>query len=150
MEMNAQNNLQVRYRIKLLRISLGIVYLWFGLLKFFPNSSPAEVLAKNTVHALSYGLIPYDFAYIALAILESLIGLLLISRFFQEKVIWLAIGHILMTFSPMFLFPSEIFTGLMTPTLLGQYLIKNLVLISALYAIDVRICDENKKTYLCY
>jgi len=32
----------------LLRVSLGIIFLWYGMLKFFPELSPAESLAVNT------------------------------------------------------------------------------------------------------
>ena len=34
-----------RYGLLLLRISLGIVFFWFGFLKFFPGMSPAQDLS---------------------------------------------------------------------------------------------------------
>ena len=34
---------------RLLAISIGICYLWFGVLKFFPGLSPADTLAKETI-----------------------------------------------------------------------------------------------------
>jgi uncharacterized membrane protein YphA (DoxX/SURF4 family) len=40
-----------RYGPMLLRVSLGIVFLWFGILKFFPSASPAEELASRTIWA---------------------------------------------------------------------------------------------------
>ena len=43
--------------ISLLRISLGINFLWFGLLKFFPGLSPAQDLATNTIEQLTFGLV---------------------------------------------------------------------------------------------
>ena len=36
--------------ITVLRIGLGVVFLWFGALKFFPGVSPAEGLVRNTVY----------------------------------------------------------------------------------------------------
>jgi len=42
----------------LLRASLGIVFLWFGVLKFFPNLSPAQGLATRTMDALTFGMVP--------------------------------------------------------------------------------------------
>jgi hypothetical protein len=47
-----------RFGPELLRISLGIVFLWFGVLKFFPNVSPAQELATRTIGVLTGGLIP--------------------------------------------------------------------------------------------
>ena len=39
--------------LTLLRIALGIVFLWFGALKFLPGLSPAEELAGRTIEALA-------------------------------------------------------------------------------------------------
>lgn len=47
------------YGITLLRLSVGLVFLWFGFLKFIPGLSPAEELATKTVDGLSFGLVPH-------------------------------------------------------------------------------------------
>jgi len=52
----------------LLSITIGIVYLWFGALKFFPHLSPAEDLAKNTINLLSFQLIPPNISIVLLAL----------------------------------------------------------------------------------
>src|SRR5687768_17862736 len=59
-----------RYSIVLLRVSLGLVFLGFGLLKFFPGASPAEDLAERTMSALTLGLIPGDVGIVGVAVLE--------------------------------------------------------------------------------
>jgi hypothetical protein len=51
-----------RYAFTLLRISIGIIYLWFGALKYVPQLSPADQLAKDTIHVLTFGLIPDPIA----------------------------------------------------------------------------------------
>ena len=43
--------------IKLIRLSLGIIFLWYGMLKFFPILSPAEDLAIKTIDIMFFGLI---------------------------------------------------------------------------------------------
>src|SRR5579859_2086171 len=68
-----------RHGITLLRISLGIVFLWFGVLKFFPGLSPAEDLAARTITVLTFGLIPPAISIPVLAAWECLIGLGLLS-----------------------------------------------------------------------
>ena len=42
-----------RRGVALLRWSLGVVFLWFGALKFFPGASPAEDLAARTIAAMT-------------------------------------------------------------------------------------------------
>ena len=51
-----------RHGVTLTRVSLGIVYLWFGALKFFPGTSPAETLATDTITRLTAGNVPEDLA----------------------------------------------------------------------------------------
>ena len=71
--------------ILLLRISLGIVFFWFGILKFFPGLSPAEGLATKTIDVLTFGLIPSNISIIILAAWETLIGLGLIFGVFSVQ-----------------------------------------------------------------
>ncbi len=47
-----------RWGLPLLRVSLGIVFFWFGVLKFFPDLSPAQGLATRTISVLTLGLVP--------------------------------------------------------------------------------------------
>ena len=119
-----------------LAITIGIVYLWFGILKFFPLQSPAEGLAKNTIDLLTFGLIPDNISIILLAILETMIGVLLIVNIQRKKVLVLAFAHILLTFSPLFLFSEDSFSiAPFSFTLLGQYIFKNIIIIGALFTL---------------
>ncbi|MFL1012650.1 doxx family protein [Flavisericum labens] len=117
----------------ILAITVGIVYVWFGVLKFFPHLSPAEGLAKNTIDIITMGLIPSNISIILLAIWETLVGLLLIMNIYRKKVIILAFVHIILTFVPLFIFTKDAFA--IPPfsfTLLGQYIFKNIIIIGAL------------------
>jgi uncharacterized membrane protein YkgB len=121
-----------RYGISLLRISMGIVFFWFGFLKFFPGISPAEGLATKTIETLSFGILTPKVSIIILAVWESLIGLGFLSGKFLRATLVLLFLQMLGTITPLFLFPHEAFTAIpYAPTLEGQYIIKNLVLISA-------------------
>lgn len=117
----------------MLAISIGIVYIWFGALKFFPNLSPADGLAKQTISFLTFGLIPESLSIILLAILEVGIGLSLVFGFKLKTVIVIAMVHLLLTFIPLLFFPKVSFSG--SPfvlTLVGQYIMKNIIIICAL------------------
>jgi len=121
-----------KYGIRLLRISLGIVFLWFGVLKFFPGASAAMQLATKTIAMLSFNIIKPGVSIILLASLETLIGLGLITRAFLRITLFLLFAQMIGTITPLFLFPAETFNSVpFLPTLEGQYIIKNIVLISA-------------------
>lgn len=126
-------NFLITKRKRMLIISLGIVYLWFGLLKFFPGISPAEALAKDTLSMLTFGLVPTNVTYLILASWEVMIGIFLLLNLRIKFVIYLALLHILFTFTPLFLLPSMSFNEkIYLLTLVGQYIVKNLIIFSAL------------------
>ena len=121
-----------RYGLPLLRISLGIVFFWFGFLKFFPGLSPAQELAARTIEKLSFGTVHPNVSIPLLATWESLIGLGLLSGIFMRATLLLLAVQMAGTLLPLVLFPAEVFTRIpYAPTLEGQYIIKNAVLISA-------------------
>ena len=64
-----------RLGVPVVRVALGIVFLWFGALKFVPGLSPAEELATRTMAVLSAGHLTPAMALPILASWESLIGL---------------------------------------------------------------------------
>ena len=119
-----------------LACSIGLVYLWFGLLKFFPEYSPAEELAKNTIKLLTFGFIPTKVSIVLLALWESLVGVLLIGNVYRKFAVKLALVQMLCTFLPFVFFPNDSFA--IAPfgfTLLGQYIFKNIIIIAALFTI---------------
>lgn len=121
-----------RYGILFLRVSLGIIFFWFGFLKFFPGLSPADQIATRTIEKLTFGLLQPSVSIIILAAWETLIGLGLITGKFLRITLLLLFTQMLGTLSPLILFPAETFTRIpYAPTLEGQYIIKNLILISA-------------------
>ena len=121
-----------RYSLTLLRLGMGVVFLWFGALKFFPGLSPAMDLAVRTVDVLAFGLIPGNISLILLATLETVIGVGFLTGRFMRLTIGLLVFHMAGTLTPLALFPVEAFIQFpYAPTLEGQYIIKNLVLIGA-------------------
>jgi len=121
-----------RHGVTLLRQSLGIVFFWFGVLKFFPGLSPASELAVSTIDALTFGRVPAAIAINVLAAWECLIGLGLLFGVAMRTTLLLLWVQMLGTITPVFLFPALVFTRApYAPTLEGQYIIKNIVLISA-------------------
>ena len=120
-------------RVSFVSAALGVVYLWFGILKFFPGLSPAEELAGATIERLTLGFLEPAMGVFLLAIWEVGIGLLLLTGSFQKWALWAALVHICCTFTPLLFFPDLCFTevpfGL---TLVGQYIFKNLVFLGVM------------------
>lgn len=121
-----------RNGVNLLRVALGVVFFWFGVLKLFPGLSPAQDLAGRTISMLTFGMLQPKFSVPILAIWECAIGIGLISGRWMRATILLLIAQMAGTMLPLAFFPEATFTRMpYAPTLEGQYIIKNLVLVSA-------------------
>lgn len=123
-----------RVSLPALRISLGIVFIWFGVLKLFGNS-PANDLITKTVYWFN----PDVFIPI-LGIWEATIGLCLLVPSFIRLGLFLLALQMPGTFLPLVLLPEVCFqTNIFDLTLEGQYIVKNLVLIGAAMAVGGRL-----------
>ena len=89
-----------RLGVPVLRIGLGIVFLWFGVLKFFPGLSPADELATRTIERLTFGAVRPDVSLPILAAWETLIGLGLLSGRFLRATLLLLFLQMLGTLTP--------------------------------------------------
>lgn len=121
-----------RWSLPFLRVALAVVFLWFGALKLFPGQSPAEALVADTTRVLFFGLVPERAAVALIGAWEVVIGVgLLLGRGLRVVLALLAL-QMVGAFSPLVLFPLETFVRPpLTPTLEGQYILKNVVLVAA-------------------
>ena len=120
-----------RYSLAILRIGLGVVFVWFGALKLIPGLSPAEELVRNTIYFFE----PDIFLPI-LAIWEVLIGLgFIIGLFtnrFQRLTILLLFLQMPGTALPLLILPEAVWVSFpFVLTLEGQYIVKNLAIIGS-------------------
>ena len=110
----------------LLRYSLAFIFVWFGALKPF-GLSPAQELVEKTVYWFN----PKEFV-VVLGWWEVLIGLCLLYKPFIRCAIFLLFIQMPGTFLPLLLLPNICFNKFpLELTLEGQYIIKNLILISS-------------------
>jgi len=128
------------------RISLFIVFFWFGLLKII-NTSPAnplvEQLLNKTLHFIGFS----QFIVI-LGILEMIIGITFLIPKVARLTIFLLIPHMTTTFMPLIFLPDVTWQGYLVPTLEGQYIIKNLVIVALAFSIASGLSPlkfDNKK-----
>ena len=126
--------------ITLTRIALGVVFLWFGAIKFVPGWSPAAELAGRTIERITLGAVPPELGLPVLAAWESLIGIGLLAGRFLRATLLLLFAQMPGTLLPLVLFPAETFTAFPhAPTMEGQYIIKNLVLIGAAIVVGATV-----------
>jgi uncharacterized membrane protein YphA (DoxX/SURF4 family) len=129
-----------RLGVPVLRMGLGIVFLWFGVLKFFPGLSPAQDLAARTIEAITFGIVGPQVSLPVLAAWETVIGIGLLSGRFLRATLFLLAVQMVGTLMPLVLFPAETFSRFpFAPTLEGQYIIKNVVLIGAAMVVGATV-----------
>jgi uncharacterized membrane protein YkgB len=125
-----------KYGLLHLRISLGIIFIWFGILKPF-GLSPAQELVANTVYWFSpTWFVPF------LGWWEVMIGICLLYKPLIRLGILLMGVQMAGTFLPLILLPNIVYGN--TPfvlTLEGQYIVKNIILISAAIVIGSHVRD---------
>lgn len=119
------------------RLGLFVVFFWFGLLKVI-GLSPASGLVQNlfeqTIPFMSFGTF-----IILFGLFECLIGVLFLVPRAERIVMPLLAVHMVTTFMPLFLLPQVTWSGFMVPTLEGQYIIKNLVIIATALGIAAHL-----------
>lgn len=126
------------HSVSLLRISIGIVFLWFGLLKVF-DITPVDFLVNETFPFMG------DNFLLILGIWETLIGLgFIFGKFLKATLLlfWLQMGGVFM--SPI-LKPETFFLG--NPfvlTMEGEFLVKNIVLLAASLVIAKAVLEKEK------
>jgi uncharacterized membrane protein YphA (DoxX/SURF4 family) len=118
-----------------IRLSVGLLYFWFGFLKFpfVPGGSPADALVASWRAVIA----PETFMLI-LAIFETTMGALLLLGIGVRVVSAVLLFHVLGTFATMVVGSDQIFNrgyGLYSLTLAGQYVVKNVLLLAAFFAL---------------
>ncbi len=131
-----------RLSLPALRISLGIIFIWFGALKPFGDSPAVDVITKTV-----YWFDPDIFIPI-LGIWEMAIGLCLLYAPLIRAGLFLLALQMPGTFLPLILLPEVCFIDIpFNLTLEGQYIVKNLVLIGAAIVVGSRLvplADKSK------
>lgn len=118
-----------KIQIPAIRISMFIVFFWFGFLKVLglsPASGLVERLFNETVPFMSFATF-----LICFGIFECVIGILFLIKGAEKIALWFLAVHMFTTFGPLVFLTSETWSGFMIPTLEGQYILKNVVLIAA-------------------
>jgi len=120
----------MRSAIQFSRVALFIIYFWFGFLKVI-GVSPAEVLVEHLYLLTIKLLVDFRIFFVFFGVLECVIGLLWLVPKWTKWSLYLMILHLCLTVLPIVVLPHDTWADYFTPTLVGQYIIKNLVLLSS-------------------
>lgn len=119
--------------VPLARISLFAIFFWFGLLKLIDASPANPLVAELLENTLPF--ITFEQFIIGFGIYEMIIGLTFLIPRLERLALILFIPHMVTTFLPLVLLPTVTWQAFMVPTLEGQYIIKNLVLIALAFSV---------------
>lgn len=118
---------------RMLRLSLAVIFFWFGIIKPF-GVSPAVLLVSNSVEELRRiaVFLPYDIFMPLLGWWETAVGLLLLSRRTVPIAILFMVPQMLSTMIALVMLPGITFIDVpLVPSAAGMYIVKNWVLLSA-------------------
>jgi uncharacterized membrane protein YkgB len=118
------------------RAMIAVVYIWFGFLKVL-GTSPAEGLVTKLFNLTLEPYMGIQTFLVILGIGECTIGFLWLSPRLTKLAFGLMIVHMFTTFMPVIFLPNETWQSFFNLTLTGQYIIKNVVLLSAAWFVYV-------------
>ena len=111
------------------RFSLFVIFFWFGILKVI-GISPAEPLVNHLFDKILIDLMPFQVFNRLFGLAECAIGVIWLFPKFTKEALYVLLIHMVITFVPEVILPDDTWQMWFTPTLIGQYIIKNLALIS--------------------
>jgi len=126
------------------RVAIFTIFFYFGLLKLL-DLSPASPIALALVDK-TVGAQYFEQLFIVLALLECLIGLLFLVPRATRVVVPLLLLHMITVCSPLLLVPNEVWSQPFVPSLEGQYIIKNVVIIAVAIGIAAQTKPLKKKS----
>jgi len=118
------------------RAMIAVVYIWFGFLKVL-GTSPAEGLVTKLFNLTLEPYMGIQTFLVILGIGECTIGFLWLSPRLTKLAFGLMIVHMFTTFMPVIFLPNETWQSFFNLTLTGQYIIKNVVLLSAAWFVYI-------------
>ena len=126
-----------KWEVPLARTAIFIVYFWFGFLKLIgvsPATSLVQALFEKTITFM-----PFAVFYTFFSIFEVAIGVLFLIRGLERLAIFLLGLHLITTILPLIFLPQIAWQTFLVPTLEGQYIIKNVLIVAIAVVIGSKL-----------
>ncbi len=117
-----------RISLPLSRIAFFLVFFWFGILKMMELSPALGVV--HTIYDHTAWFIPWNIFILMFGAYECIIGIIFLFPGKEKYALYMLVPHAITTFGPLLVLPALTWKGFMVPNLIGQYIIKNLVIIA--------------------
>ncbi len=127
----AVHRLLVARSLLLLRWAVGVIFLYFGALKLVPGYSPAESLVMETIKTMTFDLVPGRAGVAFTGAVECGLGVLLLTGWLRRLTIYVLGLELLGILAPLVLLPTRLFDSPAVPTIEGQYVLKDIILVAA-------------------
>jgi uncharacterized membrane protein YkgB len=127
------------------RLAIFIVFYWFGILKVIGNSSANPLVADLLSKTMPF--LTFEHFIVWFGVFEMVIGILFITPKMERAAIFLLAIHMVATALPLFLLQSMTWQGFLIPTLEGQYIIKNLVIVALAVGIAANLHPFKNSPY---
>ncbi len=125
------------------RFALFLIFFWFGVLKVF-LLSPAGPLVVNLLHATFLGWIDPNTFVIWFGIFEVILSFMILIPRIERITFAALLFHLFTTVMPLFIIPHEVWDGILIPNVMGQYIIKNIALLSLGLILFARLTPMTK------
>jgi uncharacterized membrane protein YkgB len=119
------------------RFALFVVYFWFGALKLLGMSPAGPLVTALWVKTIPF--IPLNKFMMLFASYEMLIGILFLIPRLERLAITCLLLHVSTTVMPLILLPGIVWQMFLVPSLEGQYIIKNIVIIALALSIGASL-----------
>jgi len=133
--------------IPISRGAFFIVFFWFGILKIL-ELSPADGVV-HTLYEHTLWFLPWSVFIFMFGAYECVIGILFLFPGKEKWALYMLVPHAITTFGPLIILPHLTWKGFLIPNLIGQYIIKNIVIISLAIFIGAYVSgdlDQRKRT----
>lgn len=132
-----------RVALPLARVSLFVVYAWFGFLKVV-GVSPANPLVAGLLEK-TLPFITFNQFIISFGLFEVLIGVLFLFPKVERLAVLLLVPHLITTVMPLILLPTVTWQGFFVPSIEGQYIIKNVLIVALVFSLVAHLKPLEEK-----
>lgn len=126
-----------RWHMPFARFAIFLVYFWFGILKVFAESPANPLVAALLERTLPF--MSFHTFIVLFGIFEMIIGIAFLASGLERLAILLLVIHLVTTVMPLFVLPAVTWQHAFVPTLEGQYIIKNILIIALAIVIAARL-----------
>src|ERR671939_517770 len=126
-----------RLGVPLARAAILVVYAWFGILKVF-GASPANPLVQALLER-TLPFISFERFILFLGVYEVAIGVVFTIPRLERFAFAMVVPHLVMTAGPLVFLPAVAWSGFLVPTLEGQYIIKNVLIVATVAGLAAQL-----------